>query len=187
MDDVPSRPRRQVAPSTHPDELQRLALQEQAHPDCDPLHAQTIVWIFRAFNAVSNAQAEELRAIGLSPSGFNALMALHNTPTQVLEPRHIAERLLISRASVTGLLDTLEQRNLVRRRPHPDDGRRVLVSLTAKARRTLGRHFATHYARQAEILGDLARDELGELVRLLRKVRGATPLHLQQDPTEASA
>src|SRR3712207_1660616 len=130
MDDMPTRPRKRVAPDTHEVELQRLAIQEACHPDCDPLTVQSIVWLLRASNAVLNAHADELRPLGLSPSAFNVLVSLHNSEGRVLEPCQLAERLLVSRPSVTGLLDTLQAKGLIVRRPHADDRRRVLVELT---------------------------------------------------------
>lgn len=169
------RPRGQVAPDTHPVELERLACQEATHPDCEVINVQTLVWLFRAFNAVLNAQAEELRPLGLSPSAFNVLMALHNTDERVLEPCQLAQRLLISRPSVTGLLDTLQAKGLIERAPHKEDRRRVLVRLTDKGLTVLESHFATHYAEQNAIFGDLDAAEKSTLVSLLRRVRGAQP------------
>jgi DNA-binding MarR family transcriptional regulator len=171
----PERPQGRTAPETHPAELERLALQESTHPACDPLVVQAHLWLYRAFSAASNAQAEELRPIGLSPSAFNVLMALRNTPDQILEPCQLAERLLVSRPSVTGLLDTLQAKGLIVRRPHSEDGRRVLVELTDEACDLLDAHFPVHYAEQQRIFGALDERELADLVCLLRKVRGAIP------------
>jgi len=174
----PVAPAGRVAPCTHPLELQRLALQETTHPDCDPLLVQGLIWLLRAANAATNAQADELRHLGLSPSAFHVLMSLHNTPAATLEPCQLAERLLVSRPSMTGLLDTLQAKGLVVRTPHPEDGRRVRVALTETARDLLESHFAEHYRHQAELFGELSADELATLVCLLRRVRGATPPHL---------
>ena len=51
-----------------------------------------------------------------------------------LAPNEIAERLIISRATVTGLLDSLETRAYVRRTPHPTDRRMLLIELTESGR-----------------------------------------------------
>jgi DNA-binding MarR family transcriptional regulator len=170
-----TRPRGHVAPDTHPIELTRLAYQEATHADCSALNVQTLVWLFRAFNAAINAQAEELRPLGLSPSAFNVLMALHNTEGRVLEPCQLAQRLLISRPSVTGLLDTLQAKKLIAREPHADDRRRVLVRLTDEGLALLESHFDTHYREQNALFGALSDDEKSTLVTLLRRVRGAQP------------
>lgn len=170
-----ARPRGRVAPDTHPIELQRLALQESTHPDCQPLDVQALIWLFRAFSATINAQADELRPLGLSPSAFNVLMALRNTAEFTLEPCELSQRLLISRPSVTGLLDTLQGKGLIRRDPHADDRRRVHVSLTEEGHALLESHFAIHYREQSAAFADLTEAERVALVTLLRRVRGAVP------------
>ena len=58
--------------------------------------------------------------------------------------RELAERLLLRHHSAVGLLDRLESLGLVRRKPDPKDGRRVLIALTAKAERLLASLSATH-------------------------------------------
>lgn len=175
---VPDRPSKPAAPGTHPLELQRLALQERSHPDCDPLAVQTLIWLFRAYNAAVNAQADELRDLDLSPSSFNVLMVLRNTPDHTLEPCQLSERLLVSRPSVTGLLDRLQGKGLVTRRRHSEDRRRVLVELTDAGHRLLEEHFPHHYEQLRTLVGDLSRDEMATLVTLLRRIRGASPKHL---------
>jgi DNA-binding MarR family transcriptional regulator len=175
---LPTRPSGRTAPGTHPLELQRLALQEHNLPGCDPLKVQATIWIFRAFSAVNSAQAEDLRPLKISPSAFNVLMALLNTPGHVLEPCQLADRLLVSRPSITGLLDTLQAKGLVTRNPHAGDGRRVLVQLTEAGKQLLREHVASHYAEQERTFGDLDAEELATLVTLLRKVRGAAPASL---------
>jgi DNA-binding MarR family transcriptional regulator len=51
-----------------------------------------------------------------------------------LPPNEIADRLIISRATVTGLLDSLERREYVQRAPHPSDRRMILVEITDAGR-----------------------------------------------------
>ncbi len=171
----PARPKQRVASDTHPLELQRLAFEEATSPECDPLNVQALIWIFRAFNSVINGQAEELRPLGLSASAFNVLMALHNTEDRTLEPCQLAHRLLISRPSVTGLLDTLQGKGLIERLPHADDRRRVLVRLTDEGLALLESHFSTHYRELNKVFADLSADEKATLVTLLRRVKGAVP------------
>lgn len=177
--DIPLRG--QAAPGTPRLELERLAAQERSHPDCDPLQVQALLWIYRAYNALNSTVSEDLRPHGLSTSGFNVLLALNNSPGQALEPWELAERLLVSRPSITGLLDTLQAKGLIRRSPHIADGRRVIVGLTEQGRDRLNAVLTSHYAVLAKALEGLTPDELANMVVALRKVRGATPRHLEED------
>ncbi len=169
---VPGRPQGRTAEGTAPDELLQLALAERIHDDCDPLKVQATMWLARASAAISSAQSEQLRPLGLSPSAFNVLVSLHSAAGQTLEPRQLAAQLMVSRPSITGLLDTLESKGLVVRRPHAEDGRRILVGLTEQAERLLRDHLSVHYTGLEKSFADLTPDELSQLVGLLRRIRG---------------
>lgn len=169
-----------VAPNTNPLELDSLLELEKINPELQPLAVQAIWWLGWAHDAVISAQTEELREVGLSPSAFNMLVALWQAPDQTLEPCQLADRLLVSRPSVTGLLDTLQRRGLIERHPHGNDRRRLLVVLTAEGRTVLEAHAPEHYRIQAQLLGDLDPAEQAQLVGLLRRVKGATPSWLAE-------
>src|SRR5689334_21723692 len=61
--------------------------------------------------------AEEIRAFDLTPASGLVLSILAEAE-EPLPPNVIADRLIISRATVTGLVDSLERRGYVERRPH---------------------------------------------------------------------
>lgn len=48
--------------------------------------------------------------------------------------KELANELSCSRATITGIIDTLERKRLVVRRPNPDDRRSLLATLTGKGR-----------------------------------------------------
>ena len=62
---------------------------------------------------------------------FRQLAVLFMLREGVTSPAAIAQRLGISRAVVTGLLDRLEERGLIRREPDPGDRRRLRIVMTA--------------------------------------------------------
>src|SRR5262245_20969280 len=66
-----------------------------------------------------------------SPAAFNVLTVLEGSPDP-LAPSVIAERMMVTRATMTGLLDSLERRTLVRRVAGSVDGRQRLAAITVK-------------------------------------------------------
>src|SRR4030067_2870589 len=74
-----------------------------------------------------------LQPFDLSPASGLVLGILADSEMP-LPPHEIAERLIISRATVTGLIDSLERRGYARRIPHRSDRRMLLVELTDKGR-----------------------------------------------------
>ncbi len=74
-----------------------------------------------------------LQPLHLTPTSGLVLSILANAESP-LPPNEIADRLIISRAAVTGLLDSLERRAYIRRRPHPSDRRMILAEITETGR-----------------------------------------------------
>ena len=74
-----------------------------------------------------------LQPFDLSPASGLVLSIVADS-TEPLPPNKIAERLIISRATVTGLIDSLEQRGYVQRTRHPSDRRMLLVIPTEKGK-----------------------------------------------------
>jgi DNA-binding MarR family transcriptional regulator len=68
-------------------------------------------------------------------------------------------------ATMSGIVNGLEEERLVRRRPHPDDARAVLVEATATGRRVLDRARGARIGLVAERLTDLSAEELAVLRR----------------------
>jgi DNA-binding MarR family transcriptional regulator/cytochrome c556 len=70
-----------------------------------------------------------VRALGLTPAQFDIVATLGNTPG--LSFRELGERTLITKGTLTGVVDRLEARGLVERVASDHDRRSVTVRLTA--------------------------------------------------------
>ena len=90
---------------------------------------------------------------------------------QPCPPNYISERLIVSRATVTGVLDTLVKRGLVRREPHLTDPRMVLVHLTKAGSRMADALRHTVHRGEAEWMGTLSELERAQLIKLLGKLQ----------------
>ena len=78
---------------------------------------------------------EVLGPLDLSFARFEALRLLAFSRKGRLPLGKIGERLQVHPASVTNVIDRLEADRLVRRVPHPTDGRTTLAAITPKGRR----------------------------------------------------
>jgi DNA-binding MarR family transcriptional regulator len=109
----------------------------------------------------------------LSPSARGVLAVVEGAG-QPLEPSVIAERLVVTTGSMTSLLDTLEKRGLVRRLPHPEDRRKLLIDITADARAIIDELLPTMHARERDVIGAaLTTGEQRTLLRFLAKLQRA--------------
>lgn len=74
----------------------------------------------------------ELEPLGISPREWAALNCLDEQ--HGLSQREVAELLGIDRTRMVALVDELQTKGWVKRRPQPDDRRKNIVTLTSKGR-----------------------------------------------------
>jgi DNA-binding MarR family transcriptional regulator len=111
-----------------------------------------------------------LRPYGLTFASFEALRLLAFTRRGELPMGKIGERLMVHPASVTNTVDRLEARGLVRRRPAPEDRRRILAELTDSGRELI--ESATTELNTADFaLGGIDDRTAAEITALLRVIR----------------
>lgn len=113
-----------------------------------------------------------LRHHRLSQAGRQALAVLEGAG-QPLSPTTLAERLIVTTASVTSLLDTLERRGLVQRRPDPTDRRRLLVALTDDGRALVEQFLPEVVALQTAVMAGVSEADRQHLLRTLAAMREA--------------
>jgi DNA-binding MarR family transcriptional regulator len=117
-----------------------------------------------------------LDGFDLSISQFRVLALLQDDAAHRLTT--LSERLLLSKSTITRVVDELEQRGWVRRIPDPDDRRAQRVGLTRKGSSQLARAAVAH-GRYLELrLELLRRSERRQLQELLGKLSAGLQLTL---------
>jgi DNA-binding MarR family transcriptional regulator len=110
-----------------------------------------------------------LQPLNLTPTSGLVLSILADSEA-ALPPNEIADRLIISRATVTGLLDSLERREYIQRMPHPSDRRMILVEITDAGREVVDVFRPMIHQHQKdwfEVLGEKEQQQfIGSLHRL---------------------
>ncbi len=153
-------------------------LLEAAHefPDLDPSATAVFLHLLRAGDEAFRVVETHLAQHEISQGRFGVLMALWGncrrpgSQDQALTPAELAERTGVTRATITGLVDTLEAAGLVTRRPHAEDRRMMSVALTRRGENLLARIMPPHFRRMAWLMGPLSEAERKTFVRLLSKV-----------------
>ena len=125
--------------------------------------------IYRAAAAVRRqAERNLLSEYGLSWGGFTILWVLWVWGE--METAQLANECDLAKGTLTGMLTTLEKRDLVERRRSESDGRRVLVSATETGADVIDELFPRFNAVEVDLVDGLTTDESRELARLLRIV-----------------
>jgi len=148
------------------------ALQRE-FPQMDRRSTEVLINLIRTDSLVTTGLSRRFRRHGLSLSGFNALVILRQAPDGV-NPHEIADRLLVTRAAVTAILDALEAKTLIRRDRSGVDGRMSLIVITESGKELLDRLLPEHFAAERSMASCLGRNEKELLISLL----GRLQLHL---------
>jgi DNA-binding MarR family transcriptional regulator len=143
------------------------------YPDLDPTAAQAFLHLLRAGDDIIHSVEAYLAEHNLTQGRFVVLMQLlnkmENCP-QSRTPAELAEMSGVTRATMTGLIDTLERDGLVKREPDPVDRRMMSVRLTERGHEVLQRVLPGHFRNMARIMNPLSEADRKTLVRLLSKV-----------------
>jgi DNA-binding MarR family transcriptional regulator len=140
-------------------------------PDDEAL-AASLQLLRVAEELVRGAEIHALGRFGLSRGRLGVLLWLERSEAAGLRPADLAERLRVSRATATVLVDGLVRDGLVVRRPDPSDRRARRVVLTRAGRARAREVAPAHAARLAAVTRALGPDERAQLVALLDKLRG---------------
>lgn len=146
---------------------ERKVLEQLGHLPLDFRAMWAVSNLFRASSAIRrHMEANVLATHRLSWTGFTALWVLWVWGE--LEANAFASAIGISRPTATGVMTTLEGRGLLKRRKDPEDGRRVLVRLTPRGRRTIEQLFPRFNAEESTLAGRLSEREQELLAGMLR-------------------
>lgn len=131
---------------------------------------ETVLSIVRTASLLTHAGAELFRRSDLTEAQFNVMLVL-KYKDHPLTQSDLSKRLVITRASVTSVLDRLESKGLVERQEVPGNRRIFHVELTPKGRRRVEEVEPLYRAEIHTVLRDLDERECRTLLGLLERVR----------------
>jgi DNA-binding MarR family transcriptional regulator len=122
-----------------------------------------------------NRRVRQARPVGdLTVTQLSALTSLQLAGA--LSPRELADTERVQPPTMTKIVAKLEERGLVRRTPHPTDGRQVILSATESGHEVLAQFERVRDEWLARRLADLTpeeRDTLGRAAEILQRVARA--------------
>ncbi|RIX31200.1 MarR family winged helix-turn-helix transcriptional regulator [Amnibacterium setariae] len=127
------------------------------------------------------------RRLGLGPADLRCLDWLADGPKTAGE---LARGAGLRAAATTALVDRLERRGLVERRPDEADRRRILVRMTPDAEARVGALYGPLVAEGVDVFDGLGAAEIAELRRLLERMTALTDRHrarVEEDPGDPTA
>lgn len=143
-------------------------------PDLDPSACEAFMHLMRAGDEVTKTMDAHFAKHSITHGRFLVMMLLLEKKgtdcPRLSTPAELAEMASVSRATITGLLDSLERDGYVRREPDPEDRRQMSVNLTAKGAAFMDDILPAHFRLMSSLMSALSENERKTLVRLLCKV-----------------
>lgn len=153
----------------------------QQFPDLEPSACEAFLHLLRAGDEALSVTERHLARHNVTQGRFGVLMILLQSRDddclrRPLSPAELADRTGVTRATITGLVDTLERDGLVKREPDAADRRMMAVSLTAKGEELSHSLLPGYFQQMTAFMHPLSAAERRTLVQLLTKlVRPSAP------------
>ncbi|CAN5513076.1 MarR family transcriptional regulator [soil metagenome] len=122
----------------------------------------------RAALAVIEVFLERMAVYDLRPVDFSVLSLITHNPG--ITSRQLCSTLSILPPNLVGMINALEKRELISRRPHPRDGRAMGLHLTPTGQKLVRDAEQTAAELESEVAGRLTATERKTLMRLLQKI-----------------
>ena len=119
--------------------------------------------------AAADAAGYRQRSSDLTVPQADVIFTLGNTPG--ITCGEIGEKTLITKGTLTGVLDRLEQERLIKRSRCPEDARRTLIQLTAQGETVFEQEFPAQITWLKSRFDRLNKDELEEIKSSLDKLQ----------------
>lgn len=125
-----------------------------------------------AYQAFSLYDAEGLRksGSGLTPSQARVVFTLGGTDGMTC--KDIGDVTLITKGTLTGVVDRLEEKGLVERWSVEGDGRKTIIALTRRGERVFEKEFPRHVEFLKAKFDKLGAGDRKEATQLLEKIKG---------------
>ena len=154
------------------DEVDRIVVSwRRERPDLDFSPLEVLSRVGRLAKLLDRARKDAFHKSKLESWEFDVLAALRRegSPYQ-LSPKALLQQTLVSSGTMTNRIDRLVDSGLVVRREDPNDGRGVLVELTASGLTRVDAAITRLVDAEAQLLSSLSRAEQKRLAESLKRL-----------------
>lgn len=148
-----------------------IASLAQYRVDGQSLGDKQISIMFRLVSVrLMNLLGQKVESYGLSNNGYIALMTLHGSPAQLLNPSGLSALIGESRGNMTRICDELIKKDLITRVPSPQDRRRINLSLSEKGMALVTELSPLLSAHNQRIYQGFSREEKASAIAFMSKL-----------------
>ena len=134
----------------------------------EELSLKLFVVLSRALQSVKKRVEEDIKTYQLNPTEFAVLELIYSKGEQPIQK--IGEKVLIASSSITYVVDKLEKKELIIRKPCPKDRRITHAFITEKGNELMTEIFPKHKQAINEIFAGLDSSEKEFMIHQLKKL-----------------
>ncbi len=132
-------------------------------------HLLLIKELVQAYQAFENHSASHIKEMGLTMTQFDIVATLGNQPPMTC--KELGNKTLVSKGTMTGVLERLEAKGLIDKFPNTEDGRSYKIGLTKAGEKLFKRVFPEHIEYLGKAFSKLSKNELEQAVTVLRNIK----------------
>lgn len=134
----------------------------------EELSLKLFVVLTRALESIKRRVEEDIKHLGLNTTEFAVLELIYSKGDQPIQ--QIGVKVLIASSSITYVVDKLEKKKLLKRKPCPNDRRVTYVSITEAGTNLMNDVFPKHRQAINEICAGLDVHEKTIMIEQLKKL-----------------
>lgn len=125
--------------------------------------------IVRSYQAFDNYSAPHIKSMNLTPPQFDVIATLANQPPMTCKT--LGDKTLITKGTLTGILDRLEAKGIIERKTNEEDARSQKIMLTPAGQEIFDHAFPAHMRHLEKAFSQLSAQEITNLTSALKQLR----------------
>lgn len=130
---------------------------------------KTVRLLAESYQAFELRSGRHVRSLGVTPAQFDIVATLGRTSGMSF--KELSEKTLITKGTLSGVIDRMVERGLLTREPIQGDGRKVLLRLTADGDRLFEQIFPVHIDYLSKSFAAFSDEDLESIDESLTRVR----------------
>lgn len=126
---------------------------------------RSVLLLAECYQTFEQISGSHIRSLKLTPSQFDIIATLGNTDGMTF--KELGEKTLITKGTLTGVVNRLEIKGLIKRTTKTQDRRSTLVQLTPKGQHEFESVFAPHVSYCKQPFAEYSEEEFASLEQAL--------------------